>query len=258
MTPRPVLAVSALALVASGCFSVDTSKFDLEVAGSSAYVFRGLVMNDGLGADIQGSVDLPAGEDTALSGYVWGHLDQSGDPADGALESGNDSRFSRLDLGAYWKTRYAGWAIAAGVLNYNFPNVAAASTTEVFGSFEWLDAWYRPRAVVYYDTQNADDLYARVGSHPQYEFDRALVGDIGVDVGYMGGGQARFYYGVDDAGLSDLLLSTGLTYLQDENFRAFLRFGYSSVLSSALKDQNDLNGFESTNAWLSLGCGWTL
>ena len=257
MNLRLLLAGLLLSGSVVGCQSVDTSTFDLEAAGATGYVFRGLRMNEGPGAEVQATVDLNRGDTSTLSGYVWGYVDVTGDPSDGALETNNDLRFSRLDVGAYWSRTYTDWAFSAGVLNYNFPNVVAASTTEVFFSAERVDKWYRPRGVFYYDLQNADDFYIRVGSHPRYEFDRALYGDIGFDLGYMGDGQGRFYYGAAESGISDALLTAGLTYVQDETFRAFLRFGFAAVLESGLKDQNDLNGFENDSAWFSVGCGWT-
>ena len=265
MNPRSLTLGLALLVSAVGCRSVESSTVDFEVAAASGYVFRGLHMNDGIGTEVSGVADLNRGDGSTLAVYAWGYLDVTGDAGKAALESGNDLRFSRLDLGAVWAKSYTDWALSFGMASYNFPNapVATTGTSEVFATAERIDKWYRPRGAFYYDFQNADDFYLRLGTHPRYEFDRALFGDIGVDVGVMGSGQQRFYYGDDGTGagysnaLSDLLLTTGLTYVQDENFRAFLRFGVAAVLSSDLKTQNDANSIDNTIGWLSVGCGWT-
>jgi hypothetical protein len=247
--------IASLALCAAGCRSIHDSTFDSEVALTNAYTFRGQVMNDGGGAQAEAGVNFGRGGGSVLRGEVSGYLDWSGDTGDGALE-GPDERFSRIDLGASLEKTYTRYRFMGGIDNYNFPNVQATSTTEVFGGAERVDWWLRPRALVHYDIQNADDVYVRFGFHPHHEFDRALYADLGADVGYMGGGQAEFYYGVDESGFSDVLMTSRLTYVRDEHFRAFIGLDWTFLLSSDLEDQNDLNGFDDSSLIGFLGCGW--
>lgn len=257
MMLRNLTVTAALLALTAGCRSIDSSTFDAEAVLSSAHVFRGLPLNDGYGVETRGRVDLNRGDGSKLFVEADGYLDVMGDPGDAALEGASDARYSRIDLLAGWRRKLGDWGLAVGVQSYNFPNVVTASTTEVYLHADYEKPWYRPGVQLALDVQNGDDVYARAGFHPRHEFDRALIGDLGLDLGYMGGGIASFWYGRDASGLSDLLLSGGLTYVRDENLRVFLRVGYASVLLSELKDQNSLNGFDDTTAWGQLGLGWS-
>lgn len=248
--------IAILALCAAGCRSINDSTFRGETALANGYTFRGLVMNEGFGVRTQAAVDLARAEGSVLRGKAWGYLDWSGDAGDAALE-GSEERFSRIDLSAELEKTYSRYRLIGSIDNFNFPNAPATSTTELSFGAERVDWKLRPRAVLHYDIQNADDLYFRLGLHPRHEFDRALFADVGLDVGYMGGGQAEFYYGVDESGLSDVLLSSKLTYVRDEHFHAFIGLDATQVLSSDLKDQNSLNGFDDSSFVAFLGCGWT-
>jgi len=260
MNHRLLLAAPALVLAVTSCRAVQSSTSDLEVAAAHHYVYRGLLMNQGFGFETEGSLNFRRADGSTVSGYAWGYLDVADDPGEGAIESSNSSRFSRIDLGARWRRDFDLVALSAGVASYNFPNTAItsiSSTSEANVSAELLKPWYRPRAVVYYDFQNADDLYVRAGLHPRFELDRALTAEVGLDLGYMGTGQSEFYYGVSTSGLSDFLASGSVTYRRDENFRAFVRAGYSKLMDSDLKSQVALNGLDDTNLSFSIGCGWT-
>lgn len=248
-------ALAALALSAS-CRSVNATSFEAETALSSAFVFRGLHLNDGPGVASRGRVGLSRADGSTISGSVSGYLDLSGDPGDAVLEAG-DTRFSRIDLSARWEKKIGGVQIALGMNNYNFPNVSTTSTSELFASAEHYTVALHPRATLYYDVQNADDFYLRVGVHPRKEFDRSLVGELGFDVGYMADGQSQFWYGTSESGLSDALLTGRVTYLRDEHFRAFLGISAAQVLDSGLKDQVAASGFDDSVVWAYIGCGWT-
>jgi len=254
---NPLLFAAAIVLACSSCRAVKSQGSDVEVAGATGYVFRGLQMNDGYGVETQGRIIFNRADGSSVSGYAWGYFDGSGDPPDGALETTNSGRFSRLDIGVQWTRSFEKFGLSAGVASYNFPNTPIAATSEAFVAGELTTTWLRPGAVFYYDMQNAKDLYLRVGAHPKFQLDRALTADFGLDVGYMGGDQARFYYGVNSSGLSDLLLTGGLTYRQSEYFRAFARVGYSKVLNSALESRVTERGLDSEIPWLSIGCGWS-
>lgn len=256
MTNRLLIAAT-IVLACSSCRAVKSQESDLEIAAASGYVFRGLQMNDGYGAETQGRIVYTRADGSTLTGYAWGYLDGSGSVGDGALETNNSARYSRLDLGAQWSRSFEEVDLSAGVASYNFPNAPITSTSEAFVAGALTSVWLRPGAVVYYDIQNAKDLYVRLGVHPKLQLDRALTADFGLDAGYMGSGQAQFYYGVNSSGLSDVLLTGGLTYRQSQYFRAFGRVGYSAVIDSDLKNAVALNGFDDRVPWLSIGCGWT-
>ena len=252
-----LLFAAAIVLACSSCRAVKSQGSDVEVAGATGYVYRGLQMNDGYGLETQGRIIFERADGSSVSGYAWGYFDGSGTPADGALETTNNARFSRLDIGAQWSRSFEKFGLSAGVASYNFPNTLIAATSEAFFAGELTTTWLRPGAVVYYDFQNAKDVYIRVGAHPKLQLDRALTADLGLDLGYMGSDQAKFYYDVRNSGFSDLLLTGGLTYRQSEYFRAFARVGYSKVIDSTLKNQVSALGFEDEIPWLSIGCGWS-
>ena len=251
------LLVLALLALAPSCRSVAQKTFELELQGTNAYVFRGQRLNEGYGVLGTGRAVLDRGNGSRLSAWTTGFLDFSSDMPEAPLES-EDGRFSRLDLGVGLEQEYGDWRIEGGLQNFNFPNVATTSTTEVYLDATQTELWYRPHVALYYDIQNASDWYARAGVRPRYEFDRALFGELGFDLGYMSGGQSEFWSGVNEAGLSDATLSGRVTYVRDEAFQAYLGTEYVTVLASDLEAQNDLNGYESTNFVYYVGVGWTL
>ena len=257
MNHRLSVAVALLALSLASCRAVKSSSSDIEVAVADSYVFRGLQMNSGKGIEAQGRIIYTRADGSTVSGYAWGYFDQSGDVGLGALESANDSRFSRLDVGTQWSRTFNSVGVSAGVASYNFPNAVTTSTSEAFIASEYIDAWLRPGAVLYYDFQNARDVYIRVGLHPKIQIDRALSADLAMDVGYMGSGQSQFYYDASSSGISDLLLSGTVTYQRDKFFRAFGRMSYSDVLNSDLSARLAQNSLSDTNLWFSLGFGWS-
>ena len=252
-----LLSAAIVVLAMSSCRAVQSQSSDVEIAGATGYVFRGLQMNDGYGVETQGRIIYRRADGSTVSGYAWGYIDVSGNTPEGALESTNDRRFSRLDLGVQWSRSFDEFGLSAGIASYNFPNSAISGTSEGFLAGELTTLWWRPGVAFYYDFQNAKDFYLRVGAHPKFQLDRALSADFGVDVGYMGDGQSQFYYGVSSSGISDLLLTGGVTYQQSEYFRAFARVGYSTVIDSALKNQVSANGFDDSVPWFSLGAGWS-
>ncbi|MFT5284441.1 MAG: hypothetical protein ACI8TQ_000597 [Planctomycetota bacterium] len=256
MNHRLPIAAILLALSLTSCRAVKSSSSDVEVAVANSYIFRGLQMNDGYGVEAQGRISLARGDGSTVSGYAWGYLDGGGKPGEGALETANDMRFSRLDTGAQWSQTFNAVNVSAGVASYNFPNTLAAGTSEAFIAGEYTDMWLRPGAVFYYDFQNARDLYVRVGFHPKVQFDRALSADLALDVGYMGSGQTEFYYDASSSGISDLLASGTVTYQRDEHFRAFGRMSISDVLNSDLSVRLAQNSLNDTNLWFVLGFGW--
>ena len=252
-----LLLASAIVLACTSCRAVKSQGSDIELAAASGYVYRGLQMNDGYGFETQGRISFNRADGSSVSGYAWGYLDGSGSAGEGALETNNSGRFSRIDIGAQWTRSFEKFGLSAGVASYNFPNTAINATSEAFVAGELTTIWLRPGAVIYYDFQNAKDLYIRVGAHPKLQLDRALTADLGLDLGYMGSDQALFYYGVSSSGISDLLLTGGLTYRQSDSYRAFARVGYSSVIDTDLKNQVNSIGLKERVPWISVGCGWS-
>ena len=169
---------------------------EADLGVGSAYVWRGMVLNDEL--VMQPSLTVVAGN---FSFNVWGNFDLT-DRDGAAVDSGN---FSEVDLTISWTHSFDKVALDIGVINYMFPNAGLTNsdTTELYVSAS-LDVVLEPSLTIYYDIDSIDGYYASLGiGHTFAVSDKTEIGLSGsyafADSGFRDG-----YFGVDSSGAVDL------------------------------------------------------
>lgn len=202
---------------------------------ASAYVFRGITLNDSL--VVQPSLTITpesaltqlGGEDVTILGGVWGNFDV--DDYEGALEKGE---FSELDLFLSAAVPLSRYVVAETTYTeFVYPG-GAHSDRELLVACTGR-TFLSPKLTVAYGVDGAieDDLYYELGIGHVIEFPNSLaVVTLGADVGYMdleGGGAAFSHYDLKTAILYGPL-SVGVTYIGqiDEDVLPDGAFGYDS------------------------------
>ena len=195
--------VLAMTLGVAGARAADAS---VSVDLASAYVFRGLTLNDGL-------VVQPG---LAVSGLpfdlgVWGNLDI--DDYDGGLK---DGQFSELDIYGSYALPVEGVDASIGYTEYTYPSSGGDADREVSLSvgFRTLLA---PSLTLYYGVDGVieETLYIEAGAGHRFALSAALGGEVSAMVAYLApdvgdGGFSHFTVG---AGLSHGVFSAALTYV---------------------------------------------
>ncbi len=174
----------------------------------SDYIWRGQVRNDD-GA-IQPWACLKVDSFTAK---VWGSLDLDDQPNDAQWEF-TEVRF----LGSY-AIPIGSYTLDVGAIYYNYPNTESGNTFEVFGTFTFTGVIFDPYVSLYYDLDEVEGFYARVGGGYGQEletFNWAL--DVSLGLGSSDYNDA--YFGLNELGLNDLRITFTVTVPFSEQFSA--------------------------------------
>jgi uncharacterized protein (TIGR02001 family) len=156
----------------------------------SHYVWRGITLTDG--AVFQPSVGID--HESGVSVELWGNVD---------LSEENDTEVeineARLDVG--WGRSFGKLELAAGVVEYLFPNTPYPGTREVYMNLGYR-AFVSPRLELYYDVDEIDGGYGRLA----LAWERELAGAWNLALeGAVGYASAEFAIGAEkglhDAGL---------------------------------------------------------
>lgn len=149
LTTGLVLVLSAIgAIGAKGALAADvTGKVDV----NSAYIWRGITLNDGL--VVQPSLDVAAGN---FGVNVWGNVDI--DDYDNTLDQGE---FSEVDITLTYSVSAGPAGIKGGYIEYLFPETdkgGAPGTREVFLDLSTAPADnFTIGLAGYYDFDEVDD-----------------------------------------------------------------------------------------------------
>jgi len=190
-------------IIAASVLGADAS---VSVDLASAYVFRGVTLNDGLvlqpGIEVGGlPIDLG----------VWGNVDL--DDYDGALK---DGEFSEIDIYASYTIPVEAVELAVGYTEYTYPNAEAEADREVSLS-AGLDLPLAPSATVYYGFDGGIDkqIFAELSLGHEMELGENLGIELGASAAYVNPdeGESGFPYYTVSAGAGYKCISAGLTYV---------------------------------------------
>ncbi len=226
---------------------------ELDAALNSKYVWRGINLVDDW--VFQPSV---TGAYRGLSLNVWGNMELSNENVyPGHGDAAGD--FTEIDytLDYSWAWRRLNFSL--GTIYYDFPNTGLASTLELYGAVG-LDAPLAPTLTVYQDVKEADGTYAALSVSHAFEDvwspaeGVAVSLDLGASVAAGSSNFNKFYYGVDDEGLADLLLSVGLPVRLGERWTLRPSASFSTLLDDDIRSSVS----DASNAWygVSLGCAF--
>ena len=173
-----VLALFMLLINAGGVLAFDVSA---TVDLNSAYVWRGITLNDGL--VMQPSLDV---NKSGFGINVWGNMDI--DDYNDTLESWE---FSQVNFMLSYDFNFKPVDVSIGYIEYMFP-AGGDGTREIYITlgkhiFKGLSGNFR----FYYDFDEADDIYANASLDYSIPFSEKVNLDFGALVGYAGKDFAR-------------------------------------------------------------------
>lgn len=195
---------------------------------NSAYVWRGMTLNDGL--VLQPSIDITKG---GFGLNVWGNLDI--DDYNDTLDSG---QFSQVNLEAAYFFNVDVVDLGVGYIEYLFPTTGSGGkpgTREIYGSLGVpLPAGFSMDLDFYWDFDERNDIYIDLGFDYSHDFTDQLNLGAGFSMGYAG----DEYCADDSAGLYDynFLVSMGYAINPALNVSAFVKY------TDSLDDDNLAEG----------------
>jgi hypothetical protein len=252
-------ALIALALCV-GCESVrgtEPSNVTASQVVASGYWFRGSPKS--LEPVTQGDVTVhsPLAWGGTLSLITWYSLQLTNRTGDAVVPDGNGGQATEIDIAFHYTDRI-GWAdVSAGAVGYAFPNVGPSTKEFYLGAAADALGLYHA-LTLYYDSDLLDDYYLSYQAAHGFELGETWSLTLSALLGYMSDGQARFYFGADEHGFSDLSLSADLSYHLDENTSAFLKVSGVTVPNDDLSGALDAAGIDNRGVWVTLGAAWGL
>ncbi|MCM8533063.1 MAG: hypothetical protein NE330_17985 [Lentisphaeraceae bacterium] len=241
---KRIIALLFICLFTSTTFAQDDEKawsFSLDQSISDKYVWRGIQYNEE-GVN-QGSADLSydTGDLGTFGINVWYNLDLDNENANG--EHSGSGSFSEVDYTLYWEKGFDALTLGAGIIYYDFSEVNAGSTKEVYVSASY-DTFLAPSENVYYDFEDVDGFYVDFSIGHSIDLgvlDATL--DLGASIGYADDDMASAYYSDNTetagSGFSNYALSAAVNFPLLENVTLTPSIMYYSLL----EDANDV-GYE--------------
>ena len=217
--------VLALALALAGpAAAQDEAAVSVGIDLVSDYVWRGQVMND------DGALQPWVG--VLFDGFafnVWGSMDLDDTPNDAQWE------FTEVQVNASYTIPIGTYALDVGAIYYNYPNTAIESTFEVYGTFTFTDVVFSPYVSLYYDVDEIDGFYLRVGGSYGQELE-TFEWELGLSLGAGSEDYNEGYFFTDDFALNDLTVGVTVTFPFSEQFsvRAFVTGSW--LLDDEIKD----------------------
>ena len=206
---------------------------------NSAYIWRGITLNDGLVA--QPSLDVTSG---GFGLNVWANYD---------LDDYNDTlekyQFSEVDLTMSYTHSLGPVDLTGGIIEYLYPTTevgGAEATQEVFlglscEPLEKLEG-FSVGVTGYYDYDQVDDFYVSPYVGYSLDFCEGFSMDMGASCGIVGEDYSKKVSGGTDAGFNEYTLTLGTGYSMDAyTFSAHL--GYTDAIDNDVYPDPDVNFF---------------
>lgn len=229
------LIVPAATAQQSGAGEEPALSAGLDVAYVTKYVWRGLELNPDPVLQPSLTVSHPSG----VSFNWWGSVDTT-------RVFGQRGNFTEIDytLSYAWSTR--GRRMAAGLINYTFPNTDFASTAEAFVS-AGFGGTLSPTLSINYDFDEADGYYASLSvahSWPvPWKREASTSVDASARLSFASSDYVRFYFpGADGSAFTDLLLTAEMQLPVSDTMTITPSVGYSTLLDGDLKDTVSKSG----------------
>lgn len=212
-----------------------TLTISLDAPLNSKYVWRGLNLVDDF--VFQPSATVGLGN---LSFSMWGSMELTntnlypgmGDTA---------GEFTEVDYTVDYSWSMDIISLSAGLIHYAFPNTGFDSTTEIYGSLGF-DAVLSPSVTWYQDIDAVEGSYISfaVGHTMESLMDDSSsmsgVLELGAEISYGTGNFNAFYYGSDEAGLTNILISAAFPISLDDNWSITPMANFSSLVSGDIRD----------------------
>ncbi len=209
-----------------------TVSFD--VGSFDRYVWRGLILTDG--PVLQPGLTVGRGP---LSVNVWGNMDLDD-------VNGNGGQFNELDITLAWEKRLGKCDLSVGVINYNFPNTPAVTTTELYVG-AGFDVPAQPAVKIFFDVAETNGTYLTLDAAHAFssEYDDPVGWKLTLSTG-IGWGSAEhnsLYFGADTDGATDFHVGLAFAVTIDGKWTLSQNIVYTSVVDDQLRDMVVKDGY---------------
>ena len=203
----------------------------------SAYVWRGVVVNDRPVWQPGATVSYATGDYGTFSGNVWGNFDMT--------DRNNHSKFggiNEVDYTASYAIDVGPVSLSVGHIWYTFPSVNSStyfeSTREVYVTAQYNNDIVNPFVKVYYDYALMDGAYANAGLNKTVKVSDQI--SVGSEVSLGAGSDGYMnYVGTDSAGLMDFNASLFASYAITDHIAVGPRLAWMSVVDGDARDSVD-------------------
>ena len=195
------------------------------------YIWRGQNLSDD--PVFQPSVALGY---ESLTVSLWGNMDLTN-------INGNSGDFSELDYSIDYSDDLPGIdgvGYSVGVIYYDFPGTSVGDTTEIYWGFHF-DLPLSPSVTVYHDLDEAEGSYVSLALEHSVESIFELcpelpVGmDIGVSLGWGSGSYNKYYWGIDESKIQDLMFSISFP-MEIGGWTVAPNMNYVTLVSDDIRD----------------------
>jgi len=253
------LLVVALAMIAiaSNCVAQEVAvvveeessplTFDVGADIYSAYIWRGIQVNDEPVVQPAASLGYDLGDLGSISAGVWGNYDltnfRKGD--------GRADGFSEVDCTVSYAIDISDVSLEAGNIWYLFPNQqgpSGASTEEVYGSVAYNNEIVVPSFSLYYDYNYADGFYGSFALSKDIEINDQVSAGVFSSLGAADDDFAMAYYGENES-IVDFNLGASVTYAINDNLSVGATVVWTSLVDSGIRDNADASGYDEDMLW---------
>ena len=188
-----------------------------------------------------------------FTGSIWGNVDLTGEIVD-------DGEVSELDYSLDYSNTFPGQEkleYSVGVIYYDFLNMDAEATSEVYGGLT-ADVALSPSIRAYYDFDEIDGTSVQLSIGHTIEKisqwrENCYCGcEMGASLGYGTSGYNDGYFGVDEGGLNDLTITAGLPICLGK-WRVRPSITYSTMIDSDIRAATE----KSDNLWGGIGASYS-
>lgn len=230
---KKLMTTAALAmgfLAVTGSEAEEELSYEISVDYMSHYVWRGMLLTDD--PVIQPSITLGYGD---FSFNAWGSMDVTDV---NEADTDDDYRLQEVDYTlSYAFSPADGIDMEAGVIYYTFAGFDG--TWEGYLSGSLSDVLLAPTLTLYYDFDEVDGYYANFSLGHDISLTDNLTLSLGTSIGFGDEDYNDVYFGVDDSGESDLVVSAGLGYTVNDNFSIGCSLAYSELLDNDIEEAAD-------------------
>ncbi len=236
---RSIVIYYSLLACSTPVFSKDAFDFTVTADYVSKYIWRGQkavndpVFQPGISASYKG-----------FTATVWGNLELT-------TVNENNGEFSEVDYTVDYSGKLPGLekiSYSVGAIFYDFPVSETKDTSEVYwGLGAYLP--FGPSATVYHDLDEADGTYISLGAGHRIDKIVELASDIpvsmeiGASLGWGSRSYNKYYWGIDQAKLNDLMFSVSFP-IEIGGCTLVPSLNYVTLVSDDIRD-SDVYGTDS-------------
>ena len=238
------VAAALLLGVSATAMAMDCVEVTAAVDVNSAYVWRGMTNNDGFVA--QPSVNFST---CGFNLNVWGNVDI--DDYDDQLDGGE---MSETDITLNYGFELGKVTTTVGYIEYLFPNNLWEDTREVYLSLGLpLGAGFTTTLDTYYDFDEIDDYYSKLGLAYGYDINDKTALTVGAAAGYAGDN----FCADKEAGFFDYSLSLKLGYAVTECLSLSAGVTYVDAIDDDNLVEGSAPGSLDVNTFAGVGMTYT-